>query len=203
MFISDLYGEKPESLNARVNSIYYISRVPLEYSAKSILEEALQQNMDLYTKNGILFALVRLGDREREKQIYSSLIENKEADTINRGLHLVYFRDWSPRYKLPPYVDNDTHEWHRTLAGMMSHVESHEKRFINSRRLDIYIIRRFLQSRRQLGPFTKEHLGRIQASVADLGNQGVVAPEYFDDIRRELSFLESLVQQLSGDVKSP
>jgi len=199
VFISNLYGEDPESLNARVNSIYYSSRVPLEDSARNILEEALQQDTDLYTRNGILFALVRLGDWEREKQLYSSLIKNKEADAINRGLHLVYFRDWNPKNELPPYRDNGTHEWRRTLEGMMSHVESREKRFINSRRLDIYIIRSFLQSRGQLGPFNEEHLDRIRASVADLGNQGVVNPKYFEDISRELSLLESLVQRLSGN----
>lgn len=89
VFTSNLYGEDPESLNTRVNSIYYISRVPLEESAKGILNEALEYDTDLYTKNGILFALVRLGDREREKHLYRSLTENEEANAINRGLHLV------------------------------------------------------------------------------------------------------------------
>ena len=202
VFLLNLYKEGPESLNARVNSIYYISRVPLEDSARGILEDALHQGSDLYTKNGILFALVRLGNQEREKQLHSSLTEDKEADAINRGLHLVYFGDWTPKDELPPYRDDGVRGWRRTLTGMMSHVESNEKRFVNSRRLDIYIIRSFLQSRRQLGPFDAEHLDRIRASVASIRNQAIVSPEYFKDINRELSLLESLFQQLSSSAES-
>jgi hypothetical protein len=201
VFLSNLFGETPENVNARVNSIYYISRVPLESNAREILEEALRQDCDLYTKNGILFALVRLGDQAVENQLYSSLVGSEEADAINRGLHLVYFRDWNPRNESPPYKDDGTRDWRRTLAGMMSHIENCEKRFINSRRLDIYIVRSFIRSRGQMGPFTEERLHRIRASVTNLGSQRISNSEYFKGISCELSLLESLVQQLSRDAK--
>lgn len=195
-FISNLSGEGPRTVNTRANAIYYISRIPLEDEARKVLEEALMKPSGLYTKNGILFALVRLGDRQREKELYGSFTENKEADAINRGLHLVYFKDWIPTAAVSPYMDDGKHEWHRTLAGMMGHVESNETRFINSRRLDIYIIRSFLQPRGQLGPFTRGHLDRIKSSVVRLGDEGTVAPDYFKDIMHEFLLLERLADQL-------
>jgi hypothetical protein len=200
-FISNLYGQDPEHTNIRVNSIYYISRVPLEDNARDILNKALEYDTDLYTENAILFALVRLGDRESERHLYRSLTENEEASAINRGLHQVYFGDWVPRAELPPYIDKGEREWYRTLSGMMSHIESDEKRFINSKRLDIYIIRSFIQSRKQLGPLTQEHLHCMQIAVERLNKSRFVEPKYLEDIKHELSLLEALVHQLFEGIK--
>jgi len=197
VFRDNLSGQSPKTVNARVNAVYYISRVPMEDRAIRILRGLLQEDVDLYTKNGILFALVRLGDRSREKELYNALISNEEADSINRGLHLVYFRDWNPSWELPPYRDKAIIDWPRTLIGMMNHVESDERRFINSRRLDIYIIRSFLQSRRCLGTFTEEHLNRIRASIENIASQRLVSSDYLEEINHEFSMLQSLAERLS------
>lgn len=189
-------GEDPISLMINANCVYYISRIPLPKRSQSVLRELLQGEERLYSRNGILFALVRLGDMEAEELLYQVLMQNREADMINRGLHLEYFKDSlsSPR-GIPPR-DDGVHEWDNTLQVLLSHIESTKPRELYSRRIDILTIRTFLRSRGKLGPFSENSLKRIRRSVRSREMRRLIGTPAATNVEAEFNLLSAQVQKL-------
>jgi len=189
-FVSSLEEADDEAVHVRANSVYYISRVPLLNRAKRTLSDILRDATELFSRNGVLWGLVRLGDRRRERDLYNSLTSDAEADALNRTLHLGYFRDVNIGGDLLPSRKLADIDWGRTLAGMMSHIESTEERFVNTRRIDIYTIRSLIRSQRTRSLFTEGHLQSIRESVEALGASEGVESDYMEEIREELHLLE-------------
>jgi len=190
------HSEYPTSLMINANCVYYISRIPLPKKSQAVLRELLQGEESLYSRNGILFALVRLGDMEAEELLYQVLMQNREADRINRGLHLEYFKDsLSSPGEIPPR-DDGIHEWDNTLEILLSHIESAEPRELYSRRIDILTIRTFLRSRRKLGPFNENSLKRIRKSVQTQEMRRLLGASLAVKVDAEFSLLDVQVQKL-------
>ena len=93
------------------NCVYYVSRVPLPETARVVLRQLLEGETRCYCRNGILFALLRLGDWAAERQLDESLSSDADANRLNRGLHLEYFKDTAPSELGSPPRDNDAVDW--------------------------------------------------------------------------------------------
>ena len=196
-FQESLESDSAEAVNTATNAIYYISRIPLPDMAIGKLrlahELAETNEADLYIRNGILWGLVRLGDWQSEEKLYASFVTNEEADRLNRGLHLSYFGDCS---EPSPYYDDGTHDWTLTLSGLLSHIEGNRPRLLYTRRIDIYIIRSLVESRKDTGPLIREHIRRIEESVKKLENTRNVANELFiHKVKQELGLLKAAWQK--------
>lgn len=160
-----------KALMIAANCTYYISRIPAPESSKKVLQRLLSGETRIYVRNGILFALVRLGDEQAEEILYKSINSCKEANSINRGLHLEYFKDSTPDETRVPPLDDGIEDWGLCLNGLMSHLDNFNERMCRTRRIDLLTIRSFLESRTSLGPFSMEHYSRIKDSVFSDKNQ--------------------------------
>ena len=164
-------GNDKDALMMAANCIYYISRVPAPESGEKVLKRLLVGETRTYARNGILFALVRLGDEQAEEMLYESINSDAEANSINRGLHLEYFKDAAPdETRIPPF-DNGKEDWGLCLNGLISHMEDFSERMYRTRRIDLLTIRSLLEARTGLGPFGLEHYLRIQTSVISSENR--------------------------------
>jgi len=200
-FQDSLESDSSESINTATNAVYYVSRIPLPEMVIQKLRLAHQlaetRKVDLYIRNGILWGLVRLGDWQSEERLYTSFISGEEANRLNRGLHLSYFGDCS---EPSPYYDDGTHDWTLTLNGLLSHIEGNKPRFLYTRRIDIYIIRSLVESRRDRGPLTIEHLRRIEKSVEKLENmKNVVSESFICRVNEELVLLKAAWQEFGTE----
>jgi hypothetical protein len=169
-YLESLAGDSREtedvnSLMTVVNCIYYISRVPIPERAAKALRVLLMEERRLYPRNGILFALVRLGDEIAEQELFDSISGNRDANAINRGLHLEYFKDTVAIERRVPPRDEHGDDWGQCLEGLVAHIEDTEPRMMATKRIDLLTIRTFLEARGHLGPFCAEHYLRIEQSI--------------------------------------
>lgn len=149
-----------------VNAIYYLSysRHRLRDQSKERLWIAARTATDTYTRNSALFGLVRLGDLDAERALYEDLITSDEADGVNRGAHLVYFRDWQTS-DFPPHYDDGSCDWQLSYTGLLNHVLDTSERFVFSKRIDIWTIRSLMLARKVRGPVKDEHIDQMAASL--------------------------------------
>lgn len=186
----------PSALIVHANCVYYISRVPIIEDARATLRRLLSGVEHLYCKNGILFALLRLGDLAAESQLYVSLSNDMEADKINRGLHLEYFKDARPGELGMPPIDNNVIDWESCLVGMIDHIADDSERFALSRRIDLYTIRSLLMSRGKLGPLTSERLKRICFTALAGNNMQSMPRDFREGVKLEVDKLMKSVQRI-------
>jgi len=179
-------GDSPSALMVHANCVYYISRVPMVEDAKVTLRHLLSGVKHLYCRNGILFALLRLGDLAAEQQLYESLSTSEEADKLNRGLHLEYFKDAASGDLGTPPIDNNETDWERCLLGLIEHVEDNSDRFALSRRIDLFTIRSLLKSRGKLGPLTPERIKRIRTAALAGDNMQRMPHNFREGVSSEL-----------------
>lgn len=184
------------ALMAHANCVYYLSRVPMVEAAKTTLRHLLKDTQHLYCRNGILFALLRLGDLSSEHQLYKSLSTDAEADRINRGLHLEYFKDAMPGELGTPPIDNGDIDWERCLLGLIDHIDDNSDRFALSRRVDLYTIYCFLKSRGKPGPLTPERLKRIRLAALSGENMQRVPNELREGVSLELKEISKMVRRM-------
>jgi hypothetical protein len=108
---------------------------------------------------------MKLGDYDKERELFAKLNQDPQWDKANRGYHLVYYGDWTIKNENPPYLDDGTNSWGNTLRALLRHIRSKEGRHVALRRIELLTIRRLLEARKSHGPMTKDHLGIIKESV--------------------------------------
>lgn len=160
-----LKGKDSLSIAIRNHAMYYIGRLP-DPEAKEKLKVANTMESETFVKLSIAFGLIKLEDYEMENELFEKL-ENSEAwDKANRGYHLVYYGDWILlKNEEPPYLDEGTKPWTRTLKALLRHIQSQEKRHVALRRIELFAMRRFIEAREYCRPMTKDHLKVIEESI--------------------------------------
>jgi len=159
-----LPGKDVLSIKIRNHVMYYIGRLPTA-EAKEKLRLADTIEREKFVKLSIAFGLIKLEDYNVENELYENLKNNEDWDKTNRGYHLVYYEDWTLKDEEPPYLDAGTKSWGKTLKGLLYHIRSQEKRHISLRRIELFTIRRFIETRESTDPMTKEDLGIIKKSL--------------------------------------
>lgn len=171
-------------LQCKANIVYYWSRMTSYQVRDDVLQRlrhASNYKGNPYLRNGALFSLVRLGDKEAEARLYHSLTTDSLANSYNRRLHLEYFGDLEPQGG-PPYEDDFSYHWNRAYEKLLEHIENNdEERFIFSRRIDIYTVRSFIESRKRRGPLDEQGLDRIKTAL----DQAIIKWSKHKDILEE------------------
>lgn len=152
------------SIAIRNHSMYYIGRLP-DPKAKEKLRIADTMEKETFVKLSIAFGLMKLEDYKMENELFEKLTTNEAWDKANRGYHLVYYGDWILKDEEPPYLDDGTKTWGRTLKALLRHVRSPERPYIALRRIELFTIRRFMEVRENCDPMTKEHISVIRKSI--------------------------------------
>ncbi len=164
VYQSYLLNKDAPGIKIRNHVMYYIGRLPTA-EAKEKLRLADTMEREIFVKLSIAFGLIKLEEYGTENELYEYLKHNEEWDKTNRGYHLVYYEDWKSRNEEPPYLDDGTKSWGRTLKTLLQHIQSQEGRHIALRRIELFTIRRFIENRECTEPMTKEDLGIIKKSL--------------------------------------
>ena len=152
------------SVATRNHAMYYIGRLP-NPEAKEKLRIANTMEREIFVKLSIAFGLMKLEDYEIENELFEKLTANETWDKANRGYHLVYYGDWILKDERPPYLDDGTKTWGRTLKVLLRHIQSQERRHVALRRIELFTIQRFIEVRESCNPMTTKHLRAIKKSI--------------------------------------
>jgi hypothetical protein len=160
-----LSNKDPLGIAIRNHALYYIGRLPGP-EAKEKLKVADTMESEIFVKLSIAFGLMKLGDYEKEGELFERLKYDEVWDKANRGYHLVYYGDWILKEEKPPYLDDGARIWTRTLKALLRHIQSQEKRHIALRRVELLTIRRFIEVRGYYNPpMTRGDLKVIEEAI--------------------------------------
>jgi hypothetical protein len=129
------------------------------------LRNADAKETNLFVKLSIGFGLMKRLQFDVEESFMRRLRDDPEWDEGNRGYHLFYYHDWQVGNSPPPYKEPGTIPWKNTLIALLRHIESTEMKHIAIRRVELFTIQRFLETRQARGPLTPEIMARIEKGV--------------------------------------
>ena len=188
IYLYNLASDDTKKIFRRNQAAYYIGRLDNDISLEKLREaKDLEKNTSVILS--ISFGLIKKGDFQEEESLYEKLKTESEWDIANRGYHMVYYRDLKAGE--PPYRDPGNIEWNNTLNALLRHLESHEKRHLTLRRVELFTIRRFVETRKNKGPVTDEIMKRIDNAMNewnDLSSNEWVT--YFKKVKQELQALK-------------
>jgi hypothetical protein len=174
--------------------MYYIGRLP-NPQAEVNLRIADTMEQEIFVKLSIAFGLIKLEDYEKENELFEYLKDNEDWDRANRGYHLVYYRDWMLEDEEPPYIDNGTKTWKRTLKALLRHIQDQERHHVALRRIELLTIRRLIEVRGCCSPMTKNHLDDIKTSIISMEDkpQGFLkkVEDEFDELENTFERIDS------------
>lgn len=153
-------------LMKRNQATYYIGRLGLSDSVTR-LRQANNTEDNLFVRLSIGFGLIKLCQFDIEEAFYTKLTKEEKWDIGNRGYHLVYYRDWQPE-GAPPYNDPGNISWSNTMRALLRHINSNAPRHIAMRRVEIFTIKRFVETRGDPGPLDEKRLNAIEHALEEL-----------------------------------
>jgi hypothetical protein len=189
-----LTNNDASSIAIRNHTMYYIGRIP-DPKAKERLKVANTMERESFVKLSIAFGLMKLEDYEMEDELFEKLKNNEEWNEANRGYHLVYYGDWILKGEEPPYLDDGTKTWGRTLKNLIRHIQSKERGHIALRRIELFTIRRFIEVRGSCNPMTKDQLEAINESIGRMEDKPQGFVKKVKDEFYELKNVFEVVQQ--------
>ena len=138
-----------------------MSRIPLDDYTIKALQNLLSINLTIFLRNGILFALSKLGDSKSEDLRSVYLLSNKEANDLNRGLHLEYFGDIKPKSYFPPRDPGNT-SIDKSIFHLLEHLKRGDIRDLRTSRIDTITIMSLSSIR---GKLTASLLNKIRQYI--------------------------------------
>jgi len=196
--VYETYLKNKDALGIAISNhaMYYIGRLPVT-EAKEKLKVADRLEREIFVKLSIAFGLMKLEDYGMEDELFEKLKKNKDWDRTNRGYHLVYYGDWILKDEEPPYLDDGTKMWGRTLKALLRHIQSCEKRHVALRRVELFTIQRFIEVRGSCNPMTKEDLTIIKKSIESMEDKPQGFLKKVDD---EFHELENIFDKINSNV---
>jgi len=183
IYQGSLGDDSASGIAIRNHVMYYIGRLPIS-QAKDKLTTADIMEQDIFVKLSIAFGLIKLEDYKKENELFEYLKKNDDWDKANRGYHLVYYRDWMLKNEMPPYIDDGTKTWGRTLKALIKHIK--DKRHVALRRVELYTIKRFIDTREDCSPMTRDHLAEIRTIITNMNDEPIGFLKKVDDEFHEL-----------------
>jgi len=170
IYENHLIKSDASSLAIRNHVMYYVGRIPHKNALdKLIIANKTEENE--FVKLSIAYGLIMLGIEEMEQKFYNNLNNNGACDDMNRGYHLVYYKDWVPTTEKPPYYDDGTYTWDNTLKALLQHIQSKDTKYATLRRIELFTIKRLIEIRKETTPMTPNNLNDIKNSIERMEDQ--------------------------------
>jgi hypothetical protein len=163
-FEASLADNAPASVLRRNQAAYYMGRLGIREGAGE-LRSADAKETNPFVKLSISFSLMKNLQFDVEDAFVRRLKDDPDWDAVNRGYHLFYYRDWHIPNPQPPYSDPGTIPWDNTARALLRHIESNSIDHVAIRRVELFTIRRFIETRRAKGPLTPAVIAKIEAAV--------------------------------------
>lgn len=196
-YVSIAQNDDSASILQRNQAAYYMGRLGTENAIEKLrLIDDTEDN--LVVKLSIAFGLIGCGQFDYEATLLQNLKDNGDWDKANRGYHLVYYHDWRIQEIAPPYLDPEDIPWSNTLRSLMRHIESTSFQHIALRRVEIYTIRRFLETRGTKGPLDDDVIMKLEASVGNIPSETVpkLEGDFITNLEEEIAELRKVYDSM-------
>jgi hypothetical protein len=187
VYHDNLRDSSPISVIRRNQATYYIGRLEIP-EADVELHKAAEIETDLFVKSSIAFSLIMHQKFDIEDTFINQLQKNTEWDSVNRGYHLYYYHD---KTELLPYEESGSGKWDNTLRALLNHIESPAIRYIAIRRVELFTIRRFIETRQAKGPLTAEIMAKIEDAVNKTIHTCAVQADYLQKLSAEFGAMKT------------
>lgn len=164
IYKNHLASRESKYISIRTHVVYHIGRMPIQ-EASSLLSEALDSENNIAVRLSIYFGLIKRGDILREQELYDLLKMQEDWDCANRGYHLVYYSDWAITNETPPFYDNGSHKWERTLQALLEHICSNRDEHYYLRRIELFTIKRFYEVTNEKTLLSDEIMQKIESAL--------------------------------------
>lgn len=154
----------PSDVLHRNQAAYYMGRLDIP-EAVTELRNADTRESNLFVKLSIGFGLMKRLQFDVEDLFMRRLRDDPAWDAANRGYHLFYYHDSHVGDPSPPYKDPGSIAWDNTLRALSRHIESVEGKHIAIRRVELFTLRRFIETRQAKGPLIPNIMDRIEKGV--------------------------------------
>lgn len=159
--IKELYWEcfgKSGAVNTlkRVHAVYYLSRLNVK-GANDEITRIFNVEKEPAVLQSLYFGVIKRGDLNREKELYSLLNNDDKYSDSNRGYHLAYYGSISWHIEIP-YKDDASISWDGPLRAFQRHFASRDIEHYRLRRIDLVTMRQFMEFRGTRKPLTDEIL---------------------------------------------
>lgn len=190
IYIAALDTNTAQAVMRRNLVAYYIGRMDTE-EAKSKMIEMDNIEKDPLVKLSIGFGLIKQGDFVKEAELLGTLRRDPSWDLANRGYHLVYYRDWDIRERKSPFYDPENIPWNKTLNALLRHIQNPKLRHVALRRVELYTIRRFVETRNHKEPISSDIMDLLQVAIESPVDIQDVPDKYHELVKHELDELRA------------
>ena len=189
IYFTKIDSSSPNDIILRNQAAYYFGRIENEESVQ-ILINANKIEQNITVKLSIFFGLIKKLNKEAETELLNKLKKSPEWDKCNRGYHLLYYYDWKESGLIPPYSDPENIPWLNTFENLLRHITSAEKQHIFLRRIELFTIKRFIETRNNVYPLTFETLGLINKAISSGFKSLTIDPEFSTRVEEEFNELK-------------
>lgn len=139
------------SLFAKNQLVYLLGRIDDSQGNRNFLHSLWESSSEPpFVKHSAAFAAIMLGESKIESEYYNLLNDSPHDDEMNRGYHLYYYGDIDADENAMPVVDDSQDEAEATLRQLFKRLNRTESRHLNLRRIEMFTIRRFLETDRKI-----------------------------------------------------
>jgi hypothetical protein len=133
-----------------------------------------------------------MGNGAVEEAYYASLRTPGVWDEINRGYHLYYYGDIDIDEGQVPPRDDGNSPAEATLRTLFRRLRRSQPEHLNLRRIELFTVRRFLQTGRHLPPDVRDPKGVVR-SAATFATPHPFGREYVRGVEEEASLVTRLL----------
>jgi hypothetical protein len=130
--------------------VYLLGRIDGDGAeTRRFLRNVWQSGVNAVIRHSAAFALTMVGEEDIEREFYNLLLTSNDDDAINREYHLYYYGDVDMREDEVPRRDDASSPALATLRQLDRRLGRNEERHLRLRRIELFTVRRFLETGRQ------------------------------------------------------
>ncbi len=157
---------------AKNQILYLLGRIDNSLPTKSFLRTIWSSQEPPFVRYSAAYAVIGQGDMSTESEYYRLLSKSKEDDEINRGYHLFYYADVDYPENKMPYRDDSSSDAGGALRRLFRRLGKKEDRHRFLRRIELFTVRRFLETGRKVPPDVNNPSGTVERLKVEGTNAG-------------------------------
>jgi hypothetical protein len=170
--------------SARNQILYLIARIDTGEATRELLRTSWRTESDEFVKYAAAFSAALLGLEDVESEYALHLRDNPSADRLNRGYHLSYYGDTDPLNETAEVPeDTGASDALQTIIQLFKRLSRSEERHRHLRRIELFTIRRFLETGRAIPMDVQDPVGVIRDVEREL--QALSPSEFRDSALQE------------------
>jgi len=135
---------------AKNQIVYLLGRIDQSTETRDFLSGIWHSDEEAFVRYAAAWGETMAGNGAVENEYSDCLRQYPEWDRMNRGYHLYYYGDVDVEEDRMPPVDDGSTSAEATLRTLFRRLRRNEARHVNLRRIELFTLRRFLETGRKL-----------------------------------------------------